>query len=198
MMIKIAAPDIRQVMFTYFADGKVDSRKDEDGFTSHMIWSACCGREFGAANAAGEGTLKFYDGPGRVTFQAVVKDVAAAASTVSFPVSLPSASVVSAQTMKYDARGRLVASTKWNAAPANVDPHNPSIAPAGSSAGFTTTYEYFDNLTDARLAPALSQLAAQGKTLTAGGAVIVTGPTGEQSFSITDGAGRSVASGTFN
>lgn len=197
---KVILPDTKTQEFTYYADGRLASRKDEDGFVSNLTWSQCCGREFGAANALGEGTLKFYDGPGRVTYQVVVKDVAAASGFVNWTtgISLPSAAVVSAQTMKYDARGRLVASTKWNTVPASVDPHNAPIAPANSADGFTTTYEYFDNLSDTRFADALSQLAAKGVTLTTGSASLVTNPAGEQSFSITDAAGRSVASGTFN
>lgn len=197
---KVIFPDTKTQEFTYYADGRLASRKDEDGFVSNLTWSQCCGREFGSANALGEGTLKFYDGPGRVTYQVVVKDVAAASGFVNWTtgISLPSAAVVSAQTMKYDARGRLIASTKWNTVPASVDPHNVPIAPANSSDGFTTTYEYFDNLSDTRFADALSQLAAKGVTLTTGSASLVTNPAGEQSFNITDAAGRSVASGVFN
>lgn len=196
----VTLPDGKTQEFTYYADGKLSTRKDEDGFTSAMTWSQCCGREFGAANPKGEGSLKFFDGPGRVTYQVLVKDVASASGFVNWTsgISLPADTVVSAQTMKYDARGRLIASTKWNTVPAAVDPHNPPIAASGSTDGFTTTYEYFDDLSDSRLAPAVTQLTAQGITLTAGSAVIVTNPTGNQSFSISDGAGRSVGSGTFN
>jgi hypothetical protein len=129
----------------------------------------------------------------------LAKDVAAASGFVNWTtgISFPSEAVVSAQTMKYDARGRLVASTKWNTVPSAVDPHNPPIAPAGSTDGFTTTYAYFDDLSDSRFAPVLSQLAAQGKTLTAGSATIVTNPVGEHAFSVQDGAGRTVYSGVF-
>lgn len=198
-MASVVYPDSKHEDFTYYADGKLATRKDADGFTSNMTWSQCCGREFGAANPKGEGTLKFYDGPGRVTYQVLVKDVAAASGFVNWTsgITFPSEAVVSAQTMKYDARGRLVASTKWNTVPANVQPHNPPIAPANSTDGFTTTYEYFDDLSDSRFAPVLSQLASQGITLAAGSATIVTNPAGEHTFSVSDGAGRTVYSGAF-
>ena len=197
---KVTYPDSKYIAMTYFADGRAASRTDEDGAVAAFTWSQCCGREFGAANAQGEGTLKFYDGPGRVTYQVAVDDVAAASAAVTWGsgITLPASAVRSAQTMAYDARGRQVASTRWNSAPSAVDPHLPPIAASGSSAGFTTTYEYFDDLTDSRFAPVLAQLAAQGKTLTTGSAVITTNPAGNRSFTVADGAGRQVASGQFD
>lgn len=197
---KVTFPDAKTQEFTYYADGRTASRKNEDGFVSTMTWSVCCGREFGSANPKGEGTLKFYDGLGRVTYEVTVNDVAGASSFVNWTsgISLPASTVVSARTMKYDARGRLIASTIWNTVPSSVDPHHPPIAPVSSTDGFTTTYEHFDDLGDTRLAPAVAQLASQGILLTSGSAVLITNPTGDKSFNIVDGAGRSVASGQLN
>ena len=180
--------------YTYYADGKTATQTDPKGNVSTLYYTACCGRDAGQANALGQGTLKFYDGVGHVTYSVVVNNVSAA---IGFGPNVPSAAVVSANTMRYDARGRVTASTKWLVAPASVDPTNPPIA-TDPTQGLTTTYAYFDDLSDARFATVLSKLAAQGVTLTTGSATLVTSPTGESSFSIQDGAGRTVASGVLN
>lgn len=189
----VVYPDNAREEFTYFADGKLATRKDADGFISKAYWTACCARDFVTANAKGEGTLRFYDGAGRVTYAATVKDVEA---VKDFGPNLPADAVVSAQTMQYDARGRLAASTKWLVVPSSVDPKNALIA-TDAAQGLTTTYTYFDDLTDARIAPVLTKLAEQGITLTSGAATLVTNPAGERTLSVSDGAGRTVFSGVI-
>ena len=207
----VVYPDNSREEFTYFDDGKLATRKDADGFTSKQFWSSCCGRDAGSANGLGEGTLKFSDGEGRVTYTVQVKNVEAAKAALNFAggITVPSDAVVGATTAKYDARGRLAATTKWLVAPSSVDPKNPPIA-TDAAQGLTTTYAYFDDLSDARFAPVLAELAKQSIILTGGSAafannsaatgsaVVVTNPAGESSFTVTDGAGRTVASGVFN
>lgn len=193
-MKKVVLPDAKTREFTYFADGKLDTAKDEDGFISKRYWSPCCGRDAGNADPLGQGQVRFTDGEGRVTYVATVKNVEAARA---FGPNLPADAVVAAQTMKYDARGRLAATTRWLVVPASVDPKNPPVA-TDPTQGLTTTYAYFDDLTDARFAPILAKLTEQGKTLTAGSATVVTNPAGEQSFTVADGAGRPITSGVFN
>ncbi len=195
----VTLPDAKRLEFTYFDDGKLATYKDADGFTSKQFWSPCCGRDAGSANALGEGTLKFYDGEGRVTYTVQVKNVEAAKVALNFAggITVPSDAVVGATTAKYDARGRLAATTKWLVAPASVDPKNPPVA-TDAAQGLTTTYAYFDDLADARFAPVLAELAKQSVVLTSGSAVIETSPAGDQRFTIRNGANETVASGVFN
>ncbi len=190
--------------YTYNIEGRQLTRVDARGQTWTNIWSTCCGRQQGAFDPYGNGTIVNVDGLGRATHTATVSNVAAHSGDYKNPID---AQTLQEVTTKYDSRGRVTARTVWLTPLGTVDPANPPIytgPPVNNSAtppaapyGLTTTYAYDDNLTDTTGLDATFSAHLAGLLLGAdsdGAAVLTTNPAGERGLSLRDGLGRNVRS----
>ena len=203
--------------FTYYDDGRAKDHTDFRGNTTTKVWKQCCGRLgviAGAEYTDKDGNQRRsaqtmqYDFYGNVTHTTTLDwDATATLPPCCYP-DPTDADTLQEVTTKYDGRHRPVARTVWLQPLGSVDPNDVPIAgSAGVSPalGLTTTYEYFDDLSDSQLTEIVAELAADGILLGAphadaaqGSAVITTNPEGEKSVAVMDGAGRTVASGMLS
>ena len=199
--------------FTYYLDSRADTHTDFRGNTSKKVWKQCCGRLGVIAgpvytNEDGDSRrsvqIMQYDFYGNVTHTAILDwDADTALPPCCYPNPLD-ANTLQEVTTKYDSRHRPIARTVWLSPLGDVDPNDIPIA-TDPALGLTTTYQYFDDLSDSQLTDIVTELAADGISLGAphadaaqGSAVITTNPEGEKSVAIMDGAGRTVASGMLS
>ena len=224
--------------FTYYNDGRARTRTDFRGNDWETLWHQCCGRNQGALDPAGHGTIRNNDFYNNVTHTAVVKDLAGDVTTnanglrvIATAHNPNDARTVNETTTRYDARHRPIASTRWLVARGNVDPNSVPIAGGGATGdpaveisgvkqGLTTRWFYDEDLTDGvgldgagisvtklqgggtftlKIDELLDELSHDG-TIPDGSnadfmATAVVNPEDEISVTISDGAGRTVASG---
>ena len=193
---QLTYPDASHEAYTYYADGKLASKMDADGYTSNWYYTSCCGRLMAAADPNNNGVIYGYDGVGNTTYTAKGSGVSGVISG-GLAYNLPSSQVLGETTEVYDALRRPLAKTVWAAPLGSVNPHAVPIA-TNTAQGVTTTYAY---AFDATTQPALSGLlTGNGITFSSGqGSVVRTiAPSGESTVAIKDGVGRTVASGTLD
>ena len=183
--------------FTYYDDRRSKDYTDFRGNTSTTLWHLCCGRLQASIDQAGHQQASNTDFYGNVTHTAVIS----AAGNITNYHDLPNAETLQEMTNQYDSRHRLIARTMWLQPLGLVDPNNVPIA-TDPTQGLTTNYIYYDETTGhPELTPLLNELAAEGITFDAnsnGSAIIVINPEGEVSLSISDGTGRTIASGAYD
>ena len=195
--------DAATMFMTYFADGRQDLTTDYRGNVLQQIWHLCCGRPQASIDQAGHGQITNNDFYGNLTHIINVEDVVNHTADYHNPIDSKTLREV---TRLYDSRHRLIAETIWLQPLGYVDPNDVPIAgfdgiPAEQ--GLTTTYVYFDSVTDCppTLNNLLAELAADGTTFDAnsdGSAVLVTNPAGEVSVQIQDSFRRTLASATLD
>ena len=208
---------VKQQLFTYYNDGRLNTRTDERGNDWTTTWGACCGRMQGqedpsvilpgATVATRPARIARHNDFGDLTHEGTVTDYA----TTNFPTlptptnvtNLTDAATVTEATSAYDVRHRLVARTVWLAPLGAVDANNPPIAGdngVAANLGLTTRYRYDDNLSDVNGLSNPSDVDSVAPYLTGlgfganadGQAVVVINPVGERQWMIQDGAGRTV------
>ncbi len=207
--------------FTYDLSGRQITKTDFAGQLWSTIHDECCGQTVVSSNPLGDGRITRSDAEGRTIHSVMVEDTAAHSSNYDDPIN---AKTLSEVTTRYDGRGRPVARTTWLLPRGLVDATDPPIAGLGAVAasdGLTTQYVYDDNVTDSGigfqpviagtpspdLSAAITKLGdsaangGAGVTFTAespGSARATINPQGEVSFSLADGAGRTVMSGQLD
>ena len=191
--------DSATMFMTYLADGRQDLTTDYRGNILQKIWHLCCGRPQASIDQAGHGSITNNDFYGNITHIINVEDVASHSADYHNPID---AKTLREVTRLYDSRHRLIAETVWLQPLGYVDPNDVPIAGINgipAEQGLTTTYTYFDSVTDypPTLNNLLAELAADGTTFDVnsdGSAVLVTNPAGEMSVQIQDGLGRELSS----
>lgn len=134
--------------FTYFADGRQQTRTDYRGKVWTNIDDTCCGKSTASKNPLGHGSIRNTDPQRRVVHSVMVSNVDSHSANTLDPVN---GSTLAESTTKYDSLGRTIASTAWLSARGAIDPLSPPIAGLGGvaqSEGLTTQYLYDDNLSD--------------------------------------------------
>jgi YD repeat-containing protein len=199
--------------FTYYNDGRIQTRADERGDAWTTVWMRCCARIGSqvdpsvadvspASNYQGVHVFD-YNNYGDQTQEYVVKLPAGTQLPGCCDGSAPTGTVVTETTTAYDVRHRPIFRTVWLQPLGAIDNNNPPIAGQNgipSSQGLTTAFRYDDNLADAlglsnpadanSVAPYLTGLGFGANA--DGRAMVVINPAGEPSWTIYDGLGRVV------
>lgn len=134
--------------FTYYLDGRVQQQTDARNHGWMSYWHACCGRLLAKQDPLGNAVIENTDFLGRVTHRVTVKDYTSSMNAHDPPAT----KTVQEVTTRYDAMGRVVATTAWVDPLGNVDPNNVPIAGLDGVAygnHLTTRYFYDVNLADA-------------------------------------------------
>lgn len=134
--------------FTYDLNGNRITHTDFRSKVWTTIYDSCCAKSLAFKNPLGDGSIRNTDPAGRVAHTATVSDVDSHTSNLGSPLD---AKTLAESTTRYDAVGRVLASTSWLVAQGTVDPEAPPIAGLdGVSAanGLTTQYLYDNNLSD--------------------------------------------------
>jgi RHS repeat-associated protein len=135
------------VLYEYFLDGRRSKMTDGRNNEWTTDYDNCCGRFLGSKDPAGHGRISNTDFRGNITHSVVVEDYASH-TNVNNPVD---GKTISEMTSRYNALGRLTASTTWLVAQGAVDPNNVDIAGIDSVSytnGITSLTIYDVDLSD--------------------------------------------------
>jgi RHS repeat-associated protein len=176
---------------TYHDDGRLATSTDALGNTSTSLWPTCCNNSSVTTDPTDVAEITNNDAAGRTTHQIVKRD----ASTCGCSPNNPASHLTMRETTRrYDARGRVVASTVWLQPLGYVDSNNAPIAD-DPALGLTTRYVYYDSVIGvSELLPTLAKLPSGtfASGLADGSAILVINPEGERSLVINDGVDRSL------
>lgn len=184
--------------FTYYLDGRRDTKTDFNGNDWETIWHACCARFQAIIDPEGHLRLANNDYAGNVTHSAIVDSIADVTSTYSYSNPNNASHEI---TVEYDKRHRPLKRTQWLIQLPSVNANNPPMVGDGtydSDDGLLTTWEYDDDITDGvglddSQGDWGSYFSGLGLGLLADGrAILETNAAGEELLRIYDGGGRRI------